>query len=1056
MRIQRVLKGFNTPFLALILVAAVVVVPGMARWAQGATHQEVDQATFKNLEWRIGPAIMGGRMTDIEGIPGNPKIVYGAFASSGLWKTNNGGITWKPLFDKQEVLSIGDIALEPSNPDVIWVGTGEDNPRNTASFGIGVYKSTDSGNTWIHLGLEETERISRIIVHPANPDIVYVAAIGHVYGPHKDRGVYMTTDGGKTWEKVLYIDEFHGASDLEINPRNPNILYAGMWYFQRNPWDFDSGSDKGGLFRSIDGGRTWTKLTKGLPTTTGRIGVKVAPINPEVVYVLVEAKEGALYRSEDGGDSFSLVYKQSNIISRGFYYTELRVDPQNENRVYSVSSRLWVSTDGGNTFKSIGRGIHSDFHTMWIDPLNPSRIWVGNDGGLAVSYTGGDTWEFVNNIAVGQLYQIHADNRTPFYYVTGGLQDNDTWYGPSRTREPFGILNDFWYAISDGDGAHVVSHPDHPDLFLSEIQGGGIVRTNMRTGEAWDINPYAKRNDGGPVGELKYRFNWNAPIVASPHDGKIVYFGSNVVFKSTDFGLTWKIISPDLTTNDPEKQKSAGGPIFPENTTAEYHCTIISLAESPAQPGVIWAGTDDGNLQLTRDDGNTWTNLIKNIRGIPPNSPVSHVEPSRTGAAIAYVAFDRHMLDDFQPYIFKTTDFGKSWKRISSNLPLKAYAHVIREDPRNPNLLYAGTELGLYTSWNGGQSWLPFRLKNLPAVPVNDILVHPRENDLILATHGRSIWIFDDATPIQQMSPQVLNSDLSLFDIRFALMFATHSSRSFLGDKTFVGPNPPYGALIYYYLKKKPDEKTEATMEILDSQGNLVNEIELKPEKGVNRAVWNLTYKGPEPRRETEEEQFFFRGPRGSKVLPGTYTVKLKIGDQQTAKPLEVRIDPNLTYEEKDLKTQLEFSLKLREMATTVNLSLRALDSVEQQLVSLQKALKDLREKTPEEVTKAIKDNLKQVKELKGMLNREGVVVGWYQGPRLLGHLQSLFRDIQMPFKGPTPSQMELFQELQTEFNDKIKRVNTFMTETVPRLNELLSQHKISGIVTGEPVRIPQ
>jgi len=545
----------------------------------------------------------------------------------------------------------------------------------------------------------------------------------------------MSIDSGKSWEKVLYLDDKHGVSDLEIDPGNPNILYAALWHFRRKPWTFTSGSEKGGVFKSVDGGRTWKKLEKGLPKLMGRIGVKVAPSNPQVVYVIPESKEGTLYRSDDRGESFNLVSKDIRLISRGFYYADIRVDPKDENRVYALGIWLYLSIDGGKTFTQISRGLHSDYHCIWIDPQDPNRIWQATDGGAGVSYNRGKSWEYIDILPFAQFYQIYADNREPFYYVGGGLQDNSSWYGPSRNREPFGILNDDWRQLSGGDGFFVVVHPDNPELFLSESQGGRLMRTDMRTREQQFPGPYPLNPFGGSAGEQKYRFNWNAPIVASPHDPNTVYFGGNVVFKSQDFGKNWKVVSPDLTTDDPEKQKSAGGPVWEENTTSEYYCTIISLAESPVQPGVFWAGTDDGNIQLTTDSGANWKNLIDNIRGIKPNSPVSHIEPSRTGEGTCYVAFDRHMFDDFSPYVFKTTDFGKAWKNISGNLPDKAYVWVVREDPRNPNVIYAGTELGLYVSYDSGKKWIRLSLKNLPTVAVHDILVHPRDNDLILGTH---------------------------------------------------------------------------------------------------------------------------------------------------------------------------------------------------------------------------------------------------------------------------------------------------------------------------------
>ncbi|MEP6636487.1 MAG: hypothetical protein ABJB97_07155, partial [Acidobacteriota bacterium] len=553
------------------------------------------ERAFEKLEWRsIGPANMGGRTADVEGVPGDPNIVYVASASGGLWKTINGGISWKPIFERQGTISLGDIALAPSNPDVIWVGTGESNTRNSVSFGDGVYKSTDAGKTWQHMGLKDTERISAIAIHPQNPDIVYVGALGHAFGPNEERGVFMTTDGGKTWARTLYIDKQHGVSDLEIDPTNPNILYAGMWSFERKPWTHHSGSENGGLFKSIDGGRTWNKITNGLPKLMGRIGVRVAPSNTNVVYAIVESKDGTLYRSDDRGETFKQVSKETRIVSRGFYYTRVRVDPTNENRVYAVASTLFVSIDGGKTFRSITGKTHIDYHALWIDSRNPKRMWQGQDGGIAVSYDLGETWESVNNIPLGQFYQIHADNRSPFYYVMGGLQDNGSWTGPSHTREPAGIMNDDWRMVSFGDGFYILNSADDPELYISESQGGNILRTDFRTREQQEVNPWGRGSGDGPALGEKYRFNWNSPIILSPHDKNTVYFGGNVVFKSTDFGKTWEQISADLTTNDPEKQKDAGGPVAFENSTAEYHTTIISLAESPIQKGQIWAGTDDG------------------------------------------------------------------------------------------------------------------------------------------------------------------------------------------------------------------------------------------------------------------------------------------------------------------------------------------------------------------------------------------------------------------------------------------------------------------------------
>ena len=525
-------------------------------FAQNSGQKMTASDALKNLSWRsIGPANMGGRVSDVEGVPGDPNLVYAATGSGGIFKTTDAGVNWTPIFDRQNTISVGDIALEPGNPDVIWVGTGESNTRNSVSFGDGVYKSTDGGKTWKHLGLKDTDTISKVIVHPKNPDIVYVAAMGHTWGPNKERGVFMTTDGGKTWKKTLYIDETHGASDLDIDPQNPNILYAGMWNFIRRPWTFTSGSRKGGVFRSIDGGLTWKKIEKGLPKMAGRVGLAVAHSNPNVVYAIFESKEGTLYRSDDKGVTFRRVYRNFNIVGRGFYYTTVKVDPTDENKVYAVASLLYRSLDGGRTFRRISRSTHIDFHALWIDPLNPKRIWQGQDGGVAVTYDG-NAWEYKNNFAVGQFYQIFVDNQAPFYYITGGMQDNGTWNGPSRTREPAGNLNDDWRMVSFGDGFFAIAHPDNPKLFLTESQGGVVVRTDMRNREQQRVVPYFGL--GGAPENDKYRFNWNAPLIPSPHDKNTVYLAGNVVYKSTDFGKDWTIISPDLTKANPERLKGCG------------------------------------------------------------------------------------------------------------------------------------------------------------------------------------------------------------------------------------------------------------------------------------------------------------------------------------------------------------------------------------------------------------------------------------------------------------------------------------------------------------------
>jgi len=1012
----------------------------------------LDPALFSGLEWRnIGPANMAGRVADIEGVPGNPNIVYVGTASGGVWKTINGGVTWLPLFDRQPVASIGDIALEPGNPDVIYVGTGESNVRNSVSYGNGVYKSTDGGKTWRHLGLHDSEHISRIVINPKDRKTVYVGALGHAYGPNRQRGVFLSQDGGENWKKVLYTDDRHGVADMDINPENPNIVFAALWRFERKPWTFISGDEQGGLYRSVDGGMNWLKVTAGLPRLVGRMSVKISQSNPSVVYVMTEAKEGTLYRSEDGGVTFRSVSKDVEIVSRGFYYTDMRVDPRDENRVYAISSRLWLSIDGGKNFEQISKQTHVDYHALWIDPSNTSRIWQGQDGGVAVSYDRAKTWDYINNFSLAQFYQIYADNREPFYYVGGGLQDNGTWYGPSRNREPFGILNDDWRMISFGDGFHIVVHPQDPEVFLTESQGGNIMRTNMRTREQQIVSPQPRRADGDPVSELKYRFNWNTPIILSPHDPKTVYVGGNVVFRSPDFGTTWEIISPDLTTNDPDKQTEAGGPAWPENTTAEYHCSVISLAESPVQPGVLWAGTDDGNLQVSMNRGETWTNVVGNVPGLKAFSPVSHIEPSIRSAGRAYCTFDRHMLDDFRPYVFRTMDFGRTWTNITGDLPKKGFVWVLREDPRNPNMIYVGTETGLYVSINNGKNWMKFSLKNLPTVAVHDILIHPRENDLILGTHGRGLWILDDITFLQDLTEDVLERETYLFDCRTAYRFTSKPTRYGIGDKVFRGKNPPYGTLVTYYLKEQVTDKNQLRLEILDDSGNIVRTIRNIPSNaGINRTSWDIHLEGPRPRKQGEDKKdLFFRGPRGPQALPGVYTVRLVVGELTYEKPVRIKLDPAVDVSEAVLEVQQRYVFQLREMQSFVNDGLRALDLLKDQLLERKRTL-ERQSGQYSQVIGAIDEHLTRINSILEILVKPEGIPFWSDGPKLMGRLGRLFWSLAGVNTAPTMAQVEYLAELKEEFEDARARVDAYLEHSAKEINKVFQEGGVPLILIPE------
>jgi photosystem II stability/assembly factor-like uncharacterized protein len=1030
----------------LIAVSVMLFMVHPISLAQEKEAAKIDPAIFKNVTWRsIGPAIMGGRLTDIEAVVGNPDVIYFGTASSGLWKSTNGAIICKQVFGKQPVHSIGDLAIAPSNPGVIYVGTGEDNPRNSISYGNGVYKSTDGGETWQHVGLDDSRHISRVMVHPTNPDIVYIAALGHVWGTNKERGVFMTVDGGKNWKQVLYIDEETGASDLDIDLSNPNILYAGMWTFQRNPWDHTSGSEKGGIYKSIDSGLTWKKVEKGLPKLIGRIGVKVAQSNPNVVYAITEAKEGTLYRSDDQGESWKKITDNWNIISRGFYYTEMRVDPKKENRLYAIAGSLQLSTDGGRTWRRIATSVHGDHHTLWIDPHNPNFLLNGNDGAIGISRDGGETWENLNTLPTGQFYQITADNQVPFYRVYGGLQDNGSWGGPARSRTASGIINADWFRIGGGDGFFVVVHPEKPHLVLCESQGGYIQRVDTRTGHTQSISPQPAPMSGGGAGVHEYRFDWNAPIVLSPHDADTVYLGGNVLFESTDFGKQWEAISPDLSTNDPKKLESAGGPVRHENTVAEYHCVIISISESPVQEGVIWVGTDDGQVQLTQDGGKNWTNLTNTIKGLPPDAFISHVEASKTAASTAYMTADRHMLDDLNPYVFKTTDSGKTWENITGNLPARAYVHVIREDPRNAKILYVGTEFGPFISFTGGKEWHPFKLKNLPTTAVHDIYIHPKTNDLIIGTHGYSIWFLDDIAFLQQLSSDLMNSDVYLFEPQKAWRYPIWRKKSSLGEKQFKGANPPYGALITYYLKTEPDKKTPVKIQILDSQENIIREIKGTRDVGINRAVWHLQYEAPKSRSPEEaqrERRFRLYGPQ---AVPGEYTVKLVVGDKTQSKKLQVALDPALEVTEAEIKAQFDASMQLRDMLSSLNLALRALDGIELQIKNLKTTIKREKSETPQEVSDSFKNMLNKIADLKKMMvrDREARI---YLAPRLLDKVGSLYGTVERGMAAPTKHQMDYLEKLKREHKEAIQKVNSLIKQDLPALNDMLQKNNFPAL----------
>jgi photosystem II stability/assembly factor-like uncharacterized protein len=856
--------------------------------------------------------MFAGRVADVAGVPGNRDLLYVAAASSGLYKSINGGITFDPVFENGNTLSIGAIAVQADNPDVVYVGTGEGAVRNSISFGDGIYKTIDGGRSWKHVGLADSERFSRICIDPANPNVIIAAALGPAFGPGGERGIYRSADGGATWVRTLHANDTTGASDVAIDPQDSRIVYAGLYDYQRQPWSFRSGGPGSGLYKSTDGGLTWKKLTdpalaNGLPGARliGRIGISVHRANPRVVYALIEAQEeGVLWRSDDRGVTWTIVNRERRINNRPFYYTQVRADPVDADRVYTLSGSFNVSTDGGRTFGQAGGRMFGDHHALWIDPAEPKRMLSGTDGGFFISNDRGRNWDFVNNMPMAQPYHVGLDMAEP-YNVLGGFQDHEIWRGPNEKWNQVGVREGDWVRLRYmADGMNTVPDPRDPNLIYFNGHFGDITRIDMRNQEERYIQPYPPGPAGGGADLEQYRFNWNSPVHMSPSNPDVVYFGGNVLFKTTDRGESWTIVSPDLTTNDKEKQRSSGGPISTDNTRAEFHCTIIAIAESPRDPQVIWAGTDDGNLQVTRDGGKTWKNVAPAMTGAPRFGWFSSVAASSADAAVAYVTIDQHRLNDFSPYVFMTRDYGATWKKISTGL--RGYAHVVVADPKQPSLLYVGTELGIWASLDGGVSWQDLRL-GLPPLAVVDMKVHPRDNDLVIATHARGFYILDDVTPLQELARGRPDTAI-VFKPMPAVRYTPASDTSVLGNRAWVASNQPYGAIINYYL---PSATSGVQVSITDAKGTLLHASNAPGEAGVNRVVWNLSVRsscaaeGPAAAPVAGGRGRGGRGGRGGgtwvRAIPGDYTVRLTAAGHSSQQTITVRMDPRIKVSDDDM-----------------------------------------------------------------------------------------------------------------------------------------------------------
>jgi photosystem II stability/assembly factor-like uncharacterized protein len=865
--------------------------------------------------------MFAGRVADVAGVPGNRNVLYVAAASSGLFRSTNGGITFEPVFEDGGTLSIGAIALHPGDPDVVYVGTGEGAVRNSISIGDGIYKTTDGGRTWAHLGLRDTERFSRIVVDASDPDLVFAAAMGHAWGPNQERGLFRSVNGGATWERVLYVGETTGASDVAIDPENPDIVYAGMHDYLRRPWHFRSGGPGSGLYRSTDGGDTWTRLTdpaldNGLPGKglLGRIGVSVHAADPSRVYTLIESQEaGQLWRSDDRGVTWQMVNDERRINNRPFYYTQVRADPVDPDRVYTLAGSFNISTDGGRTFRGHGGSMFGDHHALWIDPTDPARLLSGTDGGFWISNDYGDNWDFLNNMPMAQVYHMGLDMAEP-YHVLGGLQDHEIWRGPNEKWNRVGVREGDWVRLRYmADGMYTIADPRDPNIIYYSGHFGDITRIDMRNREERYIQPYPPGPAGGGAELEEYRFHWQAPVHMSPTDPDVVYFGGNVLFRTRDGGESWDIISPDLTKDDPEKQKLSGGPITPDNTRAEYYNTILSISESPLNRDVIWVGTDDGNVQVTRDGGATWTNVAGNLPGAPPDGWVSSVHASRALVGKVLVAIDQHRLDDFEPYVFVTEDFGATWRRISDGL--RGTVHVVDEDPRAPSLLYAGTELGIFASFDGGEGWTDLRL-GLPPLAVRDLEVHPRDNDLVLGTHARGFYVLDDLTPLQRLASGLREpGTVELFEPMPAVRYTRAADVSTLGDRVWVAPNQPYGSLLSYWVAPGFGTGEEVAIEILDGRGRSVRSLRGPARAGVNRVVWDL---GERSSCEVDDDEATVpvaappppRGRRGGgtwvRAIPGTYRARLTLAGEVRERPVVVRMDPRVDASEAEMEEEME------------------------------------------------------------------------------------------------------------------------------------------------------
>jgi photosystem II stability/assembly factor-like uncharacterized protein len=1016
---------------------------------------------LRNLRFRnLGPTVAGGRVTAVAGIPGDPHIYYAGTAAGGIFKSEDAGISWRPIFEHEAVATIGALALAPSNPNIIWVGTGEANLRNDVSTGRGVYYSPDGGNTWRHTGLDEAGQISSVIVDPKNPDTVLVGAVGHAWGPNAERGVFRTADGGKSWQKVLYVNDSTGVSDMIMDPRNPLVIYAGMWQIMRHPWEMISGGESSGIYKSIDGGLTWRKLTDGVPAPpVGRVGLAIAPTNPRHLYAFIESKNGILWESRDAGERWTKVSDNWLLNARPWYFGKLAVSPGNEDKLYFMSFDLLSSNDGGHTARIIGRGVHADHHAIWIDPQDSSRIIEGNDGGVYFSMNGGESWRMSDSLPIEQFYSVALDDRFP-YTICGGLQDNSAWCGPAFSLGRGNIENSEWWTVIEGDGQYAVPGPK-TNLVYADSQNGVIDVVDRETGARRRIRPYLLTVEEIKQSDLKYRFNWTSPITTSPTDGKEVFVGGNVLFRSGDAGATWQAISPDLTRNDKSKQVLSGGPIENDLSGAESYDTILSLSISRTNPQVIWVGTDDGVVQTTRDGGQHWQNVTP--KGVTEWGRVEQIDASPFSPESAFVSVDFHETDNNRPYVFKTHDGGTSWQDISAGLPSSDPVHVVREDPSRKGLLIAGTDSGLFYSLNEGGSWSPLTA-GFPTVPVYDLKFQPATHDLVVATHGRGMFILDDITALEQMTPATMNTDLQLFDEQPAFrasMFNRYGRSSSTHAAEFSAQNRPLGAFIQYWVKQNSEsapgaQRSSAQITITGPQGEIVRKLNGPARAGINRVAWDLAYDpAPRPRflGDTVDSEIA-QSAGGPPVIPGTYKVTVKFGDQTQTKTIEVRPDPRFPADLKAIQAQTTLALEVRDATAHLVQSLNRAAGIHEQIATMQKTLAsdaDPRHAALLQQAKAIDQKVSAWSDplFNPAIQNDSKYYLHYLA-RLYDRLTRLMNIITVDYaQAPGPAASEEAAELQKQVDESVRSFNSLVNTDLAAFNRQAAETGAATIYAG-------